>query len=45
MSNAADWQLTRPDGVTVANAIYALCTDDGAISQIRDRGSVTARLL
>jgi hypothetical protein len=38
MGNAADWQLTRPDGVTVADAIYALKTDDGAIIQIRNKG-------
>ncbi len=38
MGNAADWQLTRPDGVTVADAIYALKTDDGVIIQIRNRG-------
>jgi len=38
LGNAADWQLTRPDGVTVADAIYALKTDDGAIIQIRNRG-------
>lgn len=38
MGNAADWQLTRADGVTVADAIYALKTDDGAIIQIRNKG-------
>lgn len=38
LGNSADWQLTRPDGVTVADAIYALKTDDGAIIQIRNRG-------
>ncbi len=38
MGNAADWQLTRSDGVTVADAIYALETDDGVIIQIRNRG-------
>ncbi len=38
MGNAADWQLTRPDGVTVADAIYALKTDDGVIIQIRNKG-------
>ena len=36
--NSADWQLTRPDGVTVADAIYAIETDDGALIQIRNRG-------
>jgi Protein of unknown function (DUF3237) len=38
MGNAADWQLTRPDGVTVADAIYALKTDDDVIIQIRNKG-------
>ena len=38
IGNAADWQLTRPDGVTVADAIYALETDDGVVIQIRNRG-------
>lgn len=38
MGNAADWQLTRPDGVTVADAMYALKTDDGVVIQIRNKG-------
>ena len=38
LGNAADWQLTRPDGVTVADAFYALKTDDGTVIQIRNRG-------
>lgn len=38
MGNAADWQLTRPDGVTVADAIYAIRTDDDVIIQIRNKG-------
>jgi len=38
MGNAADWQVTRPDGVTLADAIYAIETDDGALIQIRNRG-------
>jgi len=33
-----DWQLTRSDGVTVADAIYAIETDDGALIQIRNKG-------
>ncbi len=36
--SGADWQLVRSDGVTVADAIYALKTDDGVIIQIRNRG-------
>jgi hypothetical protein len=38
MGNAADWQLTRTDGVTVADAMYALKTDDGVVIQIRNKG-------
>ncbi|MXP26206.1 DUF3237 family protein [Altererythrobacter indicus] len=38
MGSSADWQLTRHDGVTVADALYAIETDDGAIIQIRNRG-------
>ncbi|QZH75390.1 MAG: DUF3237 domain-containing protein [Erythrobacter sp.] len=38
MGNSADWQLTRADGVTVADAIYAIETDDGTLIQIRNRG-------
>jgi hypothetical protein len=30
--------VTRPDGVTVADAIYALKTDDGVIIQIHNKG-------
>ncbi|MEZ5743300.1 MAG: DUF3237 domain-containing protein [Sphingomonadaceae bacterium] len=38
MGNAADWQLTRLDGVTVADAIYAIECDDGTLIQIRNTG-------
>jgi len=38
LGNAADWQLTRNDGVTVADAIYALKTDDDVVIQIRNTG-------
>ncbi len=38
VGNAADWQLTRHDGVTVADAIYAIRTDDDVMIQIRNRG-------
>jgi hypothetical protein len=43
IGNAADWQLTRTDGVTVADAIYAIETDDGAVIQIRNKACATAR--
>ena len=35
---AADWQYTRPDGVTQAEATYAIKTDDGVIIQIQNHG-------
>lgn len=38
LGNAADWQLTRPDGVTVVDATYAIETDDGVVIQLRNRG-------
>ncbi|MEZ5893325.1 MAG: DUF3237 domain-containing protein [Parvularculaceae bacterium] len=38
LGNAADWQLTRHDGVTVADAMYAMRTDDGVVIQIHNRG-------
>lgn len=38
VGNSADWQVTRPDGVTVADALYAIETDDGVLIQIRNKG-------
>lgn len=38
VGNSADWQVTRPGGVTVADALYAIETDDGVIIQIRNKG-------
>jgi hypothetical protein len=38
LGSASDFQLTRLDGVTVADALYALETDDGVVIQIRNRG-------
>lgn len=37
-AGAADWQHTRPDGVTQAEATYAIRTDDGVIIQIQNHG-------
>ena len=37
LPGGADWQLVRPDGVTVVEALYLLCTDDAVVdSQLRD---------
>jgi hypothetical protein len=38
LGQGADWQVTRPDGVTVADATYAIETHDGVVIQIRNRG-------
>lgn len=38
LGGGSDWQVLRPDGVTVADATYAIETDDGAVIQIRNRG-------
>ncbi|MFA5966354.1 MAG: DUF3237 domain-containing protein [Sphingomonas sp.] len=38
LGQGADWQLTRADGVTVADATYAIETDDAVVIQIRNRG-------
>lgn len=38
LSGGSDWQLLRSDGVTVADATYAIETQDGAVIQIRNRG-------
>lgn len=38
LSEAADWQVTRSDGVTVVDAMYAIRTDDGVVIQVRNRG-------
>lgn len=38
MVGGYDWQLTRPDGVTVIDALYLLETDDGVHLRCRNRG-------
>jgi hypothetical protein len=37
MPGGADWQVTRPDGVTELRAHYGLQCDDGAIVQVNNR--------
>lgn len=37
-TGAADWQFTRSDGVTQAEATYAIKTDDGVIIQVENFG-------
>ncbi|WP_114954140.1 DUF3237 domain-containing protein [Sphingosinicella terrae] len=38
LPGGADWQVTRPDGVLLLDAIYAMRTGDGAVIQVRNRG-------
>ena len=37
-TGAADWQFTRNDNVTQAEAVYALRTDDGVLIQVQNYG-------
>ncbi len=36
----ADWQVTRPDGVTVVEALYTIRADDGALIHVHNLGIV-----
>jgi hypothetical protein len=38
LAGGSDWQVLRPDDVTVADATYPIETDDGVLIQIRNRG-------
>lgn len=38
LGGGSDWQVLRPDGVTVAVATYAMEAEDGTVIQIRNRG-------
>jgi Protein of unknown function (DUF3237) len=40
MNGGADWQLSRPDGVTDVNALYSIKTDDGAVIVVDNRGII-----
>lgn len=40
MAGGADWQLTRPDGVTEVLALYSIRTDDGADIVVDNRGII-----
>ncbi len=37
-NGGADWQLVRPDGVMVIEAIYSITTDDGTVIQVHNTG-------
>jgi hypothetical protein len=36
LGGGADWQIVRPDGVAVLEALYLLKTDDGTLIQVRN---------
>jgi len=38
IAGAADWQVTRADGVTQVEATYAIQTDDGVVIQVDNYG-------
>jgi hypothetical protein len=38
LGGGADWQFVRGDGVTVAEAVYLLRTEDSVLIQVRNRG-------
>ena len=38
LPGGADWQIIRPDGITVVEARYTLQTDDGALLYVDNRG-------
>jgi len=38
LPGGADWQYTRPDGVSELEALYLLCTHDGVHVQVRNLG-------
>lgn len=40
MAGGADWQITRPDGVTEVLALYSIKTDDGAVIIVDNRGII-----
>ena len=40
MAGGADWQLSRPDGVTEVNALYSIKTDDGAVIVVDNQGII-----
>jgi hypothetical protein len=37
-AGGADWQVTRPDGITEIEACYTLQTDDGVVIRVINRG-------
>lgn len=40
LPGGADWQTDRADGVTEADALYSIRTDDGAVVIVRNQGVI-----
>mgnify|MGYP003596733221 CR=1 FL=1 len=42
LPGGADYQITRPDGVTTVEAIYTIQAEDGALIHVRNAGIISA---
>ena len=42
LPGGADWQTSRPDGVTEVDALYSIRTDDGTVIIVRNCGVIAA---
>ena len=42
LPGGADWQTERADGVTEADALYSIRTDDGTVIIVRNQGVIAA---
>ncbi len=42
LPGGADWQTSRPDGVTEVDALYSIRADDGTVIIVRNGGVITA---
>ncbi len=42
LPGGADWQTSRPDGVTEADALYSIRTDDGTVIIVHNQGVIAA---
>ena len=42
LPGGADWQTSRPDGVTEVDALYSIRADDGTVIIVRNCGVITA---
>jgi hypothetical protein len=42
LPGGADWQTSRPDGVTEADALYSVRTDDGTVIIVHNQGVIAS---